>query len=135
MHDYSKWKGWGGDQFSRLWFIDDFGSHVKGCVTFETDKLSVWLVHGQDPRMLGLHAADIFKFKLKVTVIKQDGGKDVMDVGTICDDFDESSIDVGCDGWLDVCGHECGTISCSDLEAKGFVTSDSVLLRFEIVVL
>ena len=108
-------------------------------MTFETDNtLSVWLVHGQYPKTLCLSAADVIKLKIKVTVMKQDRGTDVLDLGTQSLSFDQQVIKAGTDGWAHVCGTLFGgTTSCRELEAKGFVseTRGTVLLRYEIDVL
>ena len=138
VQDFNKWKGSGGCQFSNLWYIDQLRSHVKARARFQTRHMSVRLLHGQYPRMLGLSpAVDSKEFQVNVKVMKQDGEADDLDL-TTCDKiciFNQSSVPIDGDGWSIVGGYNSETVSYTDLQMKGFIASDSALFRFEIIVM
>ena len=102
---------------------------------FETDKLSASLVFGQYPRMLGFSPDQTIDLKVKVTILRQYGVAEVLDMRTRnAVTFNQSDIQKQTDGWRTVSGCDCGEVSYSELETQRFVHEDTVLIRFEISV-
>ena len=134
LYDISRWKGAGQKQYSRLWYIDQMKSHMKGCVEFTSDnKIDVWLVHGRYPRVVGMSPAQDVIMKVKVSVVNQIGGSD-WQLGSRDWTAGEDGIDARCDGWDGVIGRDISNISCDELDTRSLVYGDRVLIRYEITV-
>ncbi|XP_005112089.1 uncharacterized protein LOC101859062 [Aplysia californica] len=136
---FSDWVGSGEEHYSRLWYIDQSKTYLKGNVGFKKDKkIEVWLVHGRHPHVVGLAGRTGARVRVSVAVVRQTGTGDNWELGSEVENFDETTIPVGWDGWVGVWG--CGVasdVSCDELYTRGLVNEvgDTVLFRYTITVL
>ena len=130
--DFSDCVGSGRRVFSRLWYLDTKMSYVKGCAEFFTDNtMSVWLVHGSHPNVIGREPRDLGRLSVKVTVMSQGGGQN-WEIGEKTWTANQTTIDDDCDGWRDARGVQINKFPCHDLTQRNLVVNDRVLLRFDI---
>ena len=98
---FSLWVGSGEKQYSRLWYIDQSNSYVKGSVKFTKDnKILAKLVRGCYTRVLGLKPVDAdVKMKVTATVVDGDGSERMDLMVDQSFNFNGSDGDRPVDGW------------------------------------
>ncbi|XP_012946525.1 uncharacterized protein LOC106014052 [Aplysia californica] len=134
--NFKTWVGMGQHLFSRLWYIDQAQTYVKGCVMFSDDKtMSVYLVHGRYPRTVGVAGRTGSDVRVSVAAVREIGTGDNWELGSGVMSTDETKIGTQNDGWISVSGCLVNkSLACDELFKRGFVTWDKVLLRYTITV-
>ncbi|XP_005093931.1 uncharacterized protein LOC101858168 [Aplysia californica] len=135
---FSDWVGSGEGQYSRLWYVDQVETYLKGHVRFHNDKkMDVWLVNGRYPHVVGLAGrTGVRDVRVSVAVVGQTETGDNWELGSFEFNPDEMFIPVECDGWVGPGGcHVASGVSHEELYSRGLVTCDRILLRYTITVL
>jgi len=119
-------------QFSNLWYIDQFNSHLKGKFIFNHDgSFTIRLIHGKNHCKLALEAKKVFCMGIKVTAVKKPNKNLWLDKQAI--KFDEGLLSPEADCWLFDFGYEMGQSPSAELLKTGYIDEqDRLLLRFEI---
>ncbi|XP_012946164.1 uncharacterized protein LOC106013887 [Aplysia californica] len=137
--EFSHWVGAGVRHYSRLWYIDQSKTYLKGRVGFGKDKtMDVWLVHGRYPHVVGLAGqTGGRRVRVSVAVVRQTGTGDNWELGSKVVNFDETAISVRCDGWECAGGYRVASaVSCDEMYTRGLVDGgNKVLFRYTITVL
>ena len=134
IENWSQWRGVGGWQYSRVWFVPQLNTDIKALAGFSPDgKLDVWLVPGRHPRVMGLQEVERSSFSAKAAVVHQES-REEWNIGTVRGCFDEGRIAAISDGWLmpAALAKFDDAVSCDEVQARGFVNLDRVLVRLEL---
>ena len=108
---------------------------MRGDVCFNLDNtVKVKLNYGRYPLHLGLTPTVTGrKFKVEVSVVSQSELEDDWELDTIVSNMNETNLPEIYNGQVATFGAPIETISCDDLESRGFVENDQVLFRYIII--
>jgi len=137
VENFSHFVGSGRSLFSRVWHVEKFGGYFKARAHFKSDKtVSIWLCHGIYPNIVGINKNCRGKLSWKASIIDQNKTGTYWELGRDERNFDVKEIPERCDGWYRPCGWKCPTeVTCDEIQSRGLVYFDKLLIRFEIKLL
>ena len=132
VRNFDKRVGSGVWVFSCPWYVNQFGSCLKGAVWFKPDgTVFIKLIDGRYPKVVGLKPKPRNSFSFKVSVVDE-GGKIEEKVlgGSHVGEHDEVRQGI----LLGIWGDWIGSFPCDDLRQGGYVKCGTLLVKYVITV-
>ena len=129
VRDFKRRKKSGVQVYSPPWYIEKFNTCLRGYVKFKFDgDLSIMILPGRRPQLVGLPCKSEYKYKHKVSVVNEDSDKEKMlKSNDLTYTWDEKEGKLYRE-W----GYNIDTVSCETLEKDGFIEKDVLLLKYAI---